>query len=113
MSDDNVVPLGRKVFRRKRKFQGATWTPTRQSADPDDGVWCPSHRIRHGYMSINLQTKYEKGSDGRWKILWICKLTGNVLREDGLGSVRVPEGGCGPTRTDRERFDWFRDGDIQ
>lgn len=79
MSD--IVPFKR-LFRRKKRHQGATWTPEKQSADTTDGLWCPVHRIRHGYSRMAIS--YEKGSNGRWKILWSCRLTGNVLGEQSL-----------------------------
>lgn len=82
MSDDNVVPLRGRIFRRRRRHQGATWTPTNSSALTEDGVWCPVHRKRHGYMSEALSIAYEKRSDGSgFKIMWVCKLTGNVIKE--------------------------------
>lgn len=112
MSNDNVVPFGRKVYRRKRRFQGATWTPNTITAAVEDGVWCAAHRIRHGYMSRNLGTTYEKGSDGYWKILWVCQLTGNVLKEERIGVVRVPEGGCGEAPSDGIGTDRIGDGEV-
>ncbi len=82
----DVVPLlgrGARIFRRKKKFQGATWTPEASSAISTDGVWCPTCRIRHGYMSQKLGLEYERRSNGiGWKKLWYCKLSGNVLQED-------------------------------
>lgn len=77
---------GGRIFRRKKKHEGATWTPTNESALSGDGVWCPAHRQFHGYMSkAKLRTAYEK-RNGIWYIQWICKQTGNVLKEQGLGT---------------------------
>lgn len=78
-------PEGQKFFRRRRKFQGATWTPEASSALTTDGVWCPQHRMRHGYKSKALGATYEKGSNGKWKVLWFCSSTGDVLEELELG----------------------------
>jgi hypothetical protein len=82
---DEINP-GPKFFRRKRRFQGATWTPGSISAATEDGVWCASCRMRHGYGATKrLGLTYEKGSSGHWKLMWYCKLTGNVLKEQELG----------------------------
>jgi hypothetical protein len=82
--EGQVVDLfaSRRPFRRKRRFQGATWTPASQSADRRDGVWCPVHRKFHGYGSTALNfTVGERRPNGTFKILWTCALTGNVLQE--------------------------------
>lgn len=79
---DEVTPIGKRVYRRKRRWQGATWTPQGASALSEDGIWCPAHRVRHGYMSVLLGLRFEKGSNGKWKKLWYCNTTGNVLQED-------------------------------
>jgi hypothetical protein len=47
------------------------------SAEKPDGLWCKVCRQHHGYMSMTID--YEKGSDGKWRILWMCPKTGNVL----------------------------------
>jgi hypothetical protein len=79
-----VVELfGRRPFRRRRRWQGATWTPESQSADRVDGVWCPVHRKRHGYGTLGFE--YERTSKGGWQVLWSCKTTGNVLQVMPLG----------------------------
>lgn len=80
------IPDIRKI-RRKKRWQGATWTPPSISAAKADGVWCPVHRMFHGYKSAQLVTDYEKRSDGEWRLLWICKMTGSVLGEIDLGQV--------------------------
>lgn len=72
-------------FRRKRRYQGATWTPGTISSDVENGVWCPQHRIRHGYKSDRLGVYYEKGKDNRFTALWYCKTTGAVLTAMVLG----------------------------
>jgi hypothetical protein len=64
-------------------------------------------------MSEKLGTDYEKGSDGFWKTLWFCKLTGNVLKEDRLGSVGLPEGGREEAGSERERTDRVGDGNRE
>ena len=74
---------GRKTYRRKRKYQGASWTPERSSALTDDGIWCPRCKQRHGYKSQLVGLNYEK-RNGVWYILWHCKKTGNVIKEQGL-----------------------------
>lgn len=80
---DPIAIGGKAVRRRVRKFQGATWTPQSMSAEPDDGVWCKACKKRHGYM--NLKTQYEKGKGG-WVLLWVCKVTGNVIGDLPLSS---------------------------
>jgi hypothetical protein len=72
------------VFRRRRRFQGATWTPEKDSALSTDGFWCKNCRVRHGAMSKNvLGAQYEK-RNGVWYILWICKKSGNVIHETSM-----------------------------
>jgi hypothetical protein len=70
----------RRPFRRKKRWQGATWTPQNQSADRIDGVWCPVHRKRHGYGTMGFNIG-ERRADGSFKVLWSCPTTGNVLQE--------------------------------
>lgn len=80
---DDLKYLGRRVFRRKKKFQGATWTPDTSNADKEDGVYCRRCRIRHGYMKLGIQ--YEKTGSGTWKVMWKCPKFGMVLKEVILG----------------------------
>jgi hypothetical protein len=50
------------------------------SAEKPDGAWCPAHRKHHGYKSMGL--KYgERNAEGKFKLLWFCWETGNVLEE--------------------------------
>lgn len=80
--DYQLAPVeGRRVFRRKKRFQGATWTPPSMSAAAEDGVWCSSCRKRHGYKTLGLLYG-ERRTDGRFKLLWYCKETGTVVKED-------------------------------
>lgn len=72
----------KRPFRRKRRFQGATWTPENQPALKPDGAWCKACKTRHGYMTMGIA--YEKRKSG-WIILWSCKKTGNVIEEMELG----------------------------
>jgi hypothetical protein len=88
---DEINPRNR-VFRRKRRFQGATWTPNTQSAAPEDGAWCAACRQRHGYKSSGLQMQPEKNDKGAWRVLWTCKKTGNVLEVMELNKVWPEEG---------------------
>lgn len=90
MTDDLYRQLinsgaGKKVFRRKKKHQGADWTPDDASALSGDGPWCASCRQRHGYMSKLMGTQYEK-RNGVWYILWVCKKTSNVIKDHALGT---------------------------
>lgn len=62
-----------------RRHQGASWTPNTSMALKTDGVWCPMHRTRHGYMSKTLGVYFEKGSDKGFNMIWYCKTTGDVL----------------------------------
>src|SRR5688572_13304616 len=86
-----------KPYRRRKKHEGATWTPPNASALKEDGVWCPHHRMRHGYKSDQLGFSPERWN-GKSYIHWYCKKTGDVLEtvELGHGSVapvRVHPGG--------------------
>src|SRR3954462_15188898 len=67
-----------KKYRRRKKHEGATWTPASVSALKEDGVWCPHHRTRHGYKSDLLGFVPERWN-GRSYIHWTCKTTGQVL----------------------------------
>jgi hypothetical protein len=86
---DEINPQGHRFFRRKKRWQGATWTPTQQSAAVEDGAWCKSCRQRHGYKSPVLKAAYEKASNGKWRILWTCSKTGNVIETTNLGGTSV------------------------
>jgi hypothetical protein len=66
-------------FRKRKRWQGATWTPPSMSADKEDGVYCKACRKTHGYKTMGFG--YEKGTSGRWKILWSCRITHNVIKE--------------------------------
>jgi hypothetical protein len=77
-----------KFFRRRRRFQGATWTPNTSSAAPEDGAWCARCHQRHGYKSSGLLMQTEKTvPGGQWRVLWVCKKTGNVLEVMDLNKV--------------------------
>ena len=79
------------VYRRRKKHQGADWTPEKDSALSTDGAWCKSCRQRHGYMSKNaLHASYEKRS-GVWYILWTCIKSGNVIKDEPLLNQQVKE----------------------
>lgn len=80
--EDHVFGNGRRVYRRKRKYQGATWTPPSMSSDVEDGLWCKACHKRHGYMVLGL--KYEKDSKGCWVMIWYCRTTGNVVGQKTL-----------------------------
>lgn len=75
-------------FRKRKKWQGATWTPKNQSAEIGDGAWCRSCKIRHGYMTMTLQ--YDKDSKGRFQLLWGCPKTGNILETTTLTRKETP-----------------------
>jgi hypothetical protein len=88
---DEINPHGHRVFRRKKRFQGATWTPEQTSAAPEDGAWCRSCQQRHGYKSHGLLMQVEKASTGAWRILWVCKKTKDVLEVMELNKVWADE----------------------
>jgi hypothetical protein len=87
---DEINPSAR-VFRRKRRFQGATWTPNTISAAVEDGAWCAKCRMRHGYKGSGLKMGYEKTNKGTWRLLWTCKKTGNVIEVMDLKKVYTQE----------------------
>jgi hypothetical protein len=88
---DEINPQARSFRRRAKRFQGATWTPNNMSAVPGDGAWCAKCRQRHGYKSNALRMGLEKASNGRWRILWTCKKTGDVVEMMELNKVRPEE----------------------
>lgn len=72
--------------RRKTRWAGSEWTPNTISADSQSGVWCPRHRMRHGYKSSKLGVQYDRRTNGTWVILWTCADTGDVLKEMELNN---------------------------
>jgi DNA-directed RNA polymerase subunit RPC12/RpoP len=73
-----------KPFRRVRKHIGETWRPRASKAITEPGIWCPSCQSRHAYKSKKtLGATFEK-RQGVWHILWFCKSTGNVLKDEGV-----------------------------
>lgn len=85
MSEMPTPSSSNRIFRRKRRFQGASWTPPSVSAIKTDGIWCAFHRQRHGYKSSMLGAQYEKTSTDKWRLLWYCKETGTVLDQIEMG----------------------------
>jgi hypothetical protein len=84
VSDPTPNPEVRKFFRRKKRYQGATWTPPSMSADVENGVWCRACRQRHGYMTAGV--RYERRG-AQWIVMWLCPKTYNVIGETGLGET--------------------------
>ncbi len=79
-----IEPPYRKVFRRRKKYQGAIWTPRGSTALYGDGEWCKDCRMRHGYktMGVTFEKKSApKERERRWRILWLCPKTGRVCAE--------------------------------
>lgn len=75
---------GAKQYRRRRKHQGADWTPEKSSALSSDGYWCKACRQRHGAMAKNvLGVTYER-RNGVWYILWTCLKSGDVIHDEAL-----------------------------
>jgi hypothetical protein len=79
----SIMNGGSKQYRRKRKYQGADWTPENHNALAGNGIWCPACRTRHGYKTKQLVLNYEKRS-GVWHLLWICTKTGDVIKDEGM-----------------------------
>jgi hypothetical protein len=75
---------GRRIFRRKKRWQGAVWSPKHQPALYEDGKWCKKCKTRHGYMTMDVQ--YEKRGD-HFVMLWLCKTTRDVVGETKLGGA--------------------------
>lgn len=95
MSEQQERDFGReprKPFRRRKKYQGATWAPPSMSAVVGDGLWCKRCKQRHGYSTLGL--KYEK-RNSMWYIIWNCPKTGNVVGETPLASKKEGEDGAG------------------
>jgi len=71
-----MIEPGKRVFRRKRRYQGASWTPPSMSAEVEDGLWCRRCKKRHGYMTMHVG--YEK-VNGDWVTRWMCPVDERVL----------------------------------
>lgn len=71
-------------FRRRKKFQGATWTPENSPAELGDGLWCKACKTRHGYMTMGM--RWERSGDG-FRLIWSCSKTHNVLGYTPLKSA--------------------------
>jgi hypothetical protein len=81
MTDAEFLPPGgRKLFRRKRRYQGATWAPPSMSAEVEDGLWCKRCKKRHGYMTMLIA--YEKVAE-KWVTYWMCPVDGRTLNPNG------------------------------
>ncbi len=88
LSSKEVRPYNPK-YRRRKKYQGATWTPKNQSAGIGAGVWCKSCKLRHGYMSMGMDYNYTPSTQ-TFSILWKCPFTDNVLEEQKLTKAGAP-----------------------
>lgn len=78
-------------FRKRRKFQGSAWTPPSMSADAKDGEYCRACRKFHGYMSMGMSMEPMSGGEGRFRQLWSCPKTGDVIKEIILGKKKSDE----------------------
>lgn len=79
------------IYRRRKRHQGASWVPeSGEGALAEDGPWCASCRQRHGFMSKTLVVQYEQ-RNGVWYILWVCKKSGDVIRDQALLSRGKPK----------------------
>lgn len=74
-------------FRKRKKFQGASWTPENSPAELGDGLWCKQCKTRHGYMTMGLV--WEKDDKDRFRGVWSCKKTGDVLGYLTLGETNA------------------------
>lgn len=75
----NVIgTTGRKVFRRKKRWQGSIWAPPSMSADVEDGLWCRQCKKRHGFMTMKVEFELQRPS-GIWNVLWLCPVYFTVL----------------------------------
>lgn len=83
----NVVPFfpgGRRLRRRLKRWQGASWTPPTLSSEPKDGRFCKLCGKWHGYMTLG--TAYEKRGEA-WVLMWKCPKWGHVVDELWLGET--------------------------
>ena len=81
--DETIRNYGdRRQYRRKKKYQGASWTPPSANADKPDGLWCRACMKHHGYKSMGLS--YNRTSQG-WEMLWSCTRTNNIIGTTLLG----------------------------
>lgn len=68
------------------RHKGETWKPNqRNRPNEEKGIWCPHCYSVHAWRSKKtLGVRYTKTFAGQWLMLWYCKRTGNVLKEQGL-----------------------------
>jgi hypothetical protein len=87
MSEPILPSPGPGYRRPARKHVGETWKPdTRNGPNISIGPWCHICRAIHPWKSkAYLDVKYEKRS-GAWYIMWLCKKTGSVIKEEGMVS---------------------------
>lgn len=104
MSDETNNPLylglirgrfnKRAFYRRRRKHVGKDWKPDQPEENIHArGVWCPRCGKSHPYNGHGkLVAQFERRSDGRWVILWLCPISGDVIGDtDRLRVVKQAE----------------------
>jgi hypothetical protein len=68
------------------RHKGETWSPNRRNLPNTElGIYCKHCYTTHAYKSHKtLGIKFERNNAGLWVMLWFCKKTGNVIKEQGL-----------------------------
>jgi hypothetical protein len=66
--------------------RGETWRPKEQHTPIKEvGIYCPHCYTIHPWKSKKtLKAQYEKMQSGGFRILWVCKKTGNVIKYQPL-----------------------------
>ena len=81
----------KRVFRRKRRLQGSSFSSLYTGAElKEDGPWCRRCKQRHGYM--HCKTSYDFGGKDPI-LLWLCPHFGHVIGELNLAHTKQDDAG--------------------
>lgn len=87
MSDESFS-VGKKVYRRRRRHQGASFSSLYEGAElKEDGPWCRRCKRRHGYMVCKI--RYADDFSGKDPVLlWLCPNFMHVIGELVLSATK-------------------------
>lgn len=94
---DEAFSAGRKVYRRRRRHQGASFSSLYTGAElKEDGPWCRRCKQRHGYMVCKIAYDFDRDPI---RLRWLCPNFGHDIGELILakGDSSTEESGTGST----------------